>query len=141
MGWQLECRRPTLRGALQGQHQWFYQKQKRHEAGHGITGQPHKVGLPGRCFAPHMAIGERFSRFHGYLPQGKRPQRLHGGFDMVFFSYRDTPTGQNQVVVIGRRFERRNSGVTAVRDNAQIADFAAQSVQQSAQEKPVGVVN
>jgi hypothetical protein len=44
-------------------------------------------------------------------------------------------------MVVGCRFECSQCGVAAVGHDAQITDFAAQSVQQSPQEKAIGVVD
>jgi hypothetical protein len=78
-----------------------------------------------------MAICHRFNS----------PKDLHSRFDVVFFAHRHAAAGQDQIVVVGSGFESRHSGLAAVRHNAQITDFAAHAVQQSPQEKAVGVVN
>jgi hypothetical protein len=88
-----------------------------------------------------MPVSKRFAGLHGNLPEHQLPQRLHRRFDMVFFTHGHATAGDNQVVLLRGGFERIHRGFPPIRNNAEVAHLATHAVQQSPQEKTVGVVN
>ncbi len=89
----------------------------------------------------HAAIGKRFARLDGNLPQRQLPQRLHGRLEVVFLAHRHAAAGDDGVVPLRGLAQRCHGGLALVGHIAQVGDFTAQALQQGAQHKAVAVVD
>jgi hypothetical protein len=110
----------NLSRTLQLQQKGPHQHQERSQSWTpGCPGRPRKVRFT------NTPVRKRFAGFDGNLPQVQRAQALHGGLDVVFFPHRDTATGQDHVVGLGRIAQACHGGLTLVGHDAQIGHFAA----------------
>jgi hypothetical protein len=109
-----------------------------HEGHHHRDGIPRQ---PRESRAAHLAERDRPARLDRKPPEEQRPRRLDRRLHVVLLAGRDATRGQQQVVR-GRSLGKRGGhGVSAIRQDAEIGDRAAETRQRRVQREAVAVID